>query len=241
MKGEAVGSDAITQVRQCQGGARLGTKGFTDGWMAAIGGKFRALPLVRTLLVIAAITLPDMVEKICGVRLAHAADEVTADEIAKALRQTKRPTDGQNAVQEVEDLKRIRMTRDWNQEERSRLAQASANLGQIDLTIFFAFDSADIEVEAESALSMLGEALARPEYDGATFVIAGHTDAKGTAEYNQGLSERRAEAVKRYIVARFNISVDELLTVGYGFEQLKDTTNPYSGVNRRVQVINITD
>ena len=72
------------------------------------------------------------------------------------------------------------------------------------------------------------------------FVVAGHTDAKGTADYNQSLSERRADSVKRYVVSKYNLSANDILTVGHGFEQLKDKQNPLSGTNRRVQIVNLT-
>jgi outer membrane protein OmpA-like peptidoglycan-associated protein len=172
---------------------------------------------------------------------AHAADAVTVDTIVQALKQRKTrsmaPDQPARAV-EIEDLKRIRKTRGWNLHDRERLAKATEELAQIDLTVYFAFDSAEIQKEAEPALNALGQALGREEYKAQSFVIAGHTDAKGTAEYNQGLSERRAEAVKRYIVSRFKLPTDDLLTVGYGFEQLKDKQDPQSGTNRRVQVVN---
>jgi outer membrane protein OmpA-like peptidoglycan-associated protein len=122
--------------------------------------------------------------------------------------------------------------------DRARLAKATEGMGQIDLVVYFAFDSAEIQKEAEPVLNVLGEALARDENKGQSFVLAGHTDAKGTSEYNQNLSERRAEAVKRYIVTRFKLRSDDLLTVGYGFEQLKDSQNPQAATNRRVQVVN---
>jgi outer membrane protein OmpA-like peptidoglycan-associated protein len=172
---------------------------------------------------------------------AHATEAVSVDTVVNALK--KRKTRGVNPESpakavEIEDLKRIRKTRGWNLHDRARLAKATEGMGQIDLVVYFAFDSADIQKEAEPVLNVLGEALARDENKGQSFVLAGHTDAKGTADYNQSLSERRAEAVKRYIVARFKLPSDDLLTVGYGFERLKDAQNPQSGTNRRVQVVN---
>jgi outer membrane protein OmpA-like peptidoglycan-associated protein len=174
---------------------------------------------------------------------AQAADAVTVDAIVEALkkRKTRGITPDQPAkVVEIEDLKRIRKTRGWNLHDRERLAKATEGLGQIDLTVYFAFDSAEIQKESEPVLNALGQALGGEEYKGRSFVLAGHTDAKGTPDYNQVLSERRAEAVKRYIVARFKLPSDDLLTVGYGFEKLKDTQNPHSGTNRRVQVVNLS-
>ncbi len=70
------------------------------------------------------------------------------------------------------------------------------------------------------------------------FIVAGHTDAAGSDAYNQELSERRADAIKRYLVEKAGIPAANLVTVGYGRTKLKDSANPLSEVNRRVQVAN---
>jgi outer membrane protein OmpA-like peptidoglycan-associated protein len=74
---------------------------------------------------------------------------------------------------------------------------------------------------------------------GSTFVVAGHTDAAGGESYNQDLSERRADSIKRYLVDKYNIAGTDLVTVGYGKSKLKDPANPVSEANRRVQVVNM--
>jgi outer membrane protein OmpA-like peptidoglycan-associated protein len=80
----------------------------------------------------------------------------------------------------------------------------------------FAYDSADLTSDARITLDRLGAALRDGRLDGFSFMIAGHTDAKGAVEYNQSLSERRAEAVRRYLVAQFGIGADRLQAKGYG-------------------------
>jgi outer membrane protein OmpA-like peptidoglycan-associated protein len=70
-------------------------------------------------------------------------------------------------------------------------------------------------------------------------VLAGHTDAAGGESYNQDLSERRADAIKKYLVDRYNIAASDLVTVGYGKSKLKDPANPMADANRRVQVANM--
>jgi OmpA family len=64
---------------------------------------------------------------------------------------------------------------------------------------------------------------------------------KGSETYNQGLSERRADAVKRFLLEQYGIDAGNLVTVGYGKTHLKNPAEPLSGENRRVQVINATD
>jgi len=70
------------------------------------------------------------------------------------------------------------------------------------------------------------------------FVIAGHTDLSGSSHHNHELSERRAEAVKRYLVEH-GIAADRLSTVGYGSTRPL-TTNPSpsaQALNRRVTLV----
>ena len=89
------------------------------------------------------------------------------------------------------------------------------------------------------SVKALGEALSDPKLKGSTFVVAGHTDAAGGESYNQDLSERRADAIKRYLVDKFGITGTDLVTVGYGKSKLKDPNQPMAEVNRRVQVVNM--
>ena len=86
----------------------------------------------------------------------------------------------------------------------------------------------------------MGTALRDPRLAAFSFLIAGHTDAKGGVEFNQKLSERRADAVRSYLIAQFGIAAERLSAKGYGKSQLLDPANPEDGVNRRVQIINIT-
>jgi hypothetical protein len=64
----------------------------------------------------------------------------------------------------------------------------------------------------------------------------GHTDAKGSAAYNQTLSEQRAASVRKYLVQRFPLQPDALVSVGLGETQLKRPAEPTAGINRRVEI-----
>jgi outer membrane protein OmpA-like peptidoglycan-associated protein len=75
---------------------------------------------------------------------------------------------------------------------------------------------------------------------GGTYIVAGYTDAKGRETYNQGLSERRADAVKRFLSEKIRHRREQLVTVGYGKTHLKNAST-FSPDNRRVQVINASD
>ncbi len=117
---------------------------------------------------------------------------------------------------------------------RKPLPQSSP---KIDLEINFDYNSADISAKSLPSVQALGRALTNNDLKGSTFVVAGHTDAAGGETYNQDLSERRADAIKRYLVDKYGINGTDLVTVGYGKSKLKDPSQPMAEVNRRVQVV----
>jgi len=108
----------------------------------------------------------------------------------------------------------------------------------VNLYVNFDYNSADLTSDARITLDQLGTALRDPRLEAFSFVIAGHTDAKGGVDFNQKLSERRAEAVRNYMITQFGIAAERLTAKGYGKSQLLDPDHPEDGVNRRVQVIN---
>ena len=77
----------------------------------------------------------------------------------------------------------------------------------------FDFDSAKINENGKTILN--DNAVVLKNDPNMTIRIAGHTSAAGTEEYNQSLSERRAEAVKAYLV-KGGVDADRLSTIGYG-------------------------
>ncbi|MEA1835220.1 OmpA family protein [Methylobacterium durans] len=124
-------------------------------------------------------------------------------------------------------------------DERSNLSAAVSDKPYIDLTMEFAYNSDVLQGSSLTIANKLGRVLSNPSMKGETFVIAGHTDAKGSAKMNQRLSERRAEAVKRFLIEKYQIPGSNLITVGFGKNQLKDGVNPFSKENRRVQTVNL--
>ncbi len=108
----------------------------------------------------------------------------------------------------------------------------------INIEINFEYGSAKLARSAMPAARNLGEALTSPELRGSTFLISGHTDAKGGVEFNQRLSKRRADAVSRFLVGQYKIPAKDLLTVGLGKSELKNPSDPFGAENRRVRVTN---
>ncbi len=126
-------------------------------------------------------------------------------------------------------------------EERQKLAAIvrENKRPSVDMEIYFAYDSAVITPQAMPALIRLGQALSDNRLSSGTFMIAGHTDAKGSEVYNQNLSQRRARAVREFLVTNFGIDPRRLIAVGYGEEQLKRRDAPEAAENRRVQIVNL--
>ena len=134
---------------------------------------------------------------------------------------------------------RNRATRSLSMGEREQIAELAPSKPKIDLEIQFDYNSADIAKTSVPSVQALGKALSDPSLKGSTFVVAGHTDAIGAEEYNQGLSERRADTIKKYLVQNYGLNNGDLVTVGYGKTKLKDTANGADPINRRVQVVNM--
>jgi outer membrane protein OmpA-like peptidoglycan-associated protein len=186
-----------------------------------------------------------------GAGKAVAGDVVTEDQIVKALAPVKKPlTRGLSTGPQVEPAVsaeegrfvqtiRGRATRSLSVTEREEIATIAKDKPNIDLEITFDYNSADISAKSLPSVQALGRALTNPDLKGSTFIVAGHTDAAGGDSYNQDLSERRADSIKRYLSDKFGISGSDLVTVGYGKSKLKDPNAPMAESNRRVQVVNM--
>jgi outer membrane protein OmpA-like peptidoglycan-associated protein len=180
----------------------------------------------------------------------YAAEQRSADDIINALKSprvtrglTTSPADAARAADETRFLSAVRNrpSRSLSTEERDKIASIANSKPKIDLEINFEYNSAVIGSKAMSQVTELGKALTSEDLKGRTFILAGFTDAKGSETYNQGLSERRADAVKQFLREKYGIEAGNLVTVGYGLKQLKDPANPFAAENRRVQVSNAGD
>jgi outer membrane protein OmpA-like peptidoglycan-associated protein len=187
-----------------------------------------------------------------GVGKAIAGDDnVTEDQIVRALVPDKKPlTRGLSVGPQADPAVtaaegrfvqtiRNRPTRSLSVNEREEIATIVKDKPKIDLEINFDYNSADISAKSLPSVQALGRALTNPDLKGATFIVAGYTDAAGGDAYNQDLSERRSDSIKRYLTDKYSIAGTDLVTVGYGKSKLKDPSQPLSEVNRRVQVVNM--
>lgn len=184
-----------------------------------------------------------------GAGVAFAGDIASEDQILHALAPKKPLTRGlstgaptvNSAETQFVDSLRNRRTRSLSSGERDQIATIAKEKPAIDLEISFDYNSADISANAQPAVAALGKALSNPELKGSTFIVAGHTDAVGGEGYNQELSERRAEAIKRVLVDKYGLAGSDLVAVGYGKNKPKDAANPMDPANRRVQVVNMAN
>jgi outer membrane protein OmpA-like peptidoglycan-associated protein len=110
------------------------------------------------------------------------------------------------------------------------------NERKVALDIRFANDSDRLTSAAHAQLAQLGAALNSPELAAARFLIAGHTSATGTAEYNLRLSEARARAVRSYLLEHFSIAPERMEATGYGFSRPLSNFPPSAPQQRRVEV-----
>ena len=183
--------------------------------------------------------------------VAFAEENVTPDTIVRALQpkpltrslSLQTPANSAAAAAEgrfVETL-RNRKTRSLSSGEREEIATIAADKPNIDLEIMFDYNSADISATSMPSVQALGKALSDQNLKGSTFVVAGYTDAAGGEAYNQDLSERRADTIKRYLTEKYGIAGGDLVTVGYGKSRPKNPNDPMDPANRRVQVVNMAN
>lgn len=102
-----------------------------------------------------------------------------------------------------------------------------------DMKVTFELDSAVLTSEAERALETFAEAFNDPRLRVATFKVEGHTDARGSDDYNVELSERRADAVTARLVS---LGVEPTRIEARGFGEARPLSNdPFAPDNRRVE------
>jgi OmpA-OmpF porin, OOP family len=116
------------------------------------------------------------------------------------------------------------------------MEKAKVYAGDLVLRLGFTFASSVVPETVRARLDAVVNVLAN-ERGAADIEIAGHTDAIGPAEYNQALSEKRAEAVKAYLVEH-GVAADRISVVGYGESDPRDTNDTVEGrrLNRRVEI-----
>jgi peptidoglycan-associated lipoprotein len=102
--------------------------------------------------------------------------------------------------------------------------------------IYFDFDRADIRADSQTIVSAHAQFLSRSANQKVR--LEGHADERGSREYNIGLGERRAQAVRRALLLS-GVAEAQLTTVSYGEERpaAAGSDEQAYGLNRRVEIV----
>jgi outer membrane protein OmpA-like peptidoglycan-associated protein len=122
---------------------------------------------------------------------------------------------------------------------RAPISEQLNRLAQMTIAIQFDFNSARIRPQSYRSVGLMADALYHPYLLGYRFLVVGHTDGKGSREYNLKLSQQRADAIRWALLNPFGIEPRRIEAIGLGEEQLLNRANPEAAQNRRVQLINI--
>jgi outer membrane protein OmpA-like peptidoglycan-associated protein len=107
-------------------------------------------------------------------------------------------------------------------------------LAGFDMLINFELNSTEFTPQGKENLEEFAKALSDKRLSSAHFVVEGHTDALGSDEYNMGLSERRAQVVKNFLLEK-GVSTAMVTAVGLGEKKPRES-DPADPLNRRVEM-----
>jgi outer membrane protein OmpA-like peptidoglycan-associated protein len=139
-------------------------------------------------------------------------------------------------------MRQLAAMRETKEKQASDLTKALAQKGSVTLRgIFFDTGKSTIKPESETDLAAIGQALNSDR--SLKLEIQGHTDNIGGRASNLNLSQRRAEAVKKYVVQKYGVSEDQLSAAGYGESRpVADNATPMGRAqNRRVELVQKTE
>jgi outer membrane protein OmpA-like peptidoglycan-associated protein len=149
--------------------------------------------------------------------------------------QPRRSADG-NGVVSAEDIRR-QLTPPIPTRGLRR-ANVPVQEAAVSLSIPFDSNSSRLQPTAATQLRNLADALNSDDLKASRFEVAGHTDATGNADYNKRLSNRRALAVKEFLV-HSGVRARRIETAGYGSEHPLKPDAPLDPANRRVEIRNL--
>lgn len=112
--------------------------------------------------------------------------------------------------------------------------QASADTPKFDMLISFEKNSYTLTPQAQANAQTFAQALNSDQLKTRHLLISGHTDKKGSRTLNMNLSEKRAEAVKSYLVSQ-GVDASRLDAHGYGFDRPLPAHAATDPSNRRVE------
>ena len=115
------------------------------------------------------------------------------------------------------------------------VAEPRAEAVRVELDVKFDFDKAQVKQESYGDIKALADFM--KQYPQTSTVVEGHTDSVGSDAYNQGLSERRANAVREVLVNQYGVESNRVQAVGYGESRpvADNATAEGRAINRRVE------
>jgi outer membrane protein OmpA-like peptidoglycan-associated protein len=180
----------------------------------------------------------------------HADERKTVAGTAAALGRTKTALASQEATNAAQGAA-LKEEKARREDAEKRAAQAAADLAKfasvkqeargmvitLSGSVLFASAKSDLLPAAQVKLNDVANALTR-EDPLSKMVVEGHTDSQGQAAYNQDLSQRRAQAVRDYLVTR-GIASDRIVAQGFGPTRsvAENTTAEGRANNRRVEIV----
>lgn len=167
------------------------------------------------------------------------ADRARADANRMALEGEQARADADRMEREGEEERALSAAEAAKLQQQIDELEAEATERGLVLTLgdlLFEFDSSELKAGNSSNLGRLVSFL--KEYPARNAAIEGHTDNVGSADYNQGLSQRRAESVRNYLVQQ-GIASKRLSSIGFGQSQPLASNDSEAGrqSNRRVEII----
>lgn len=160
-------------------------------------------------------------------RVASAGQAMQSKEQQLAAETEKRVEAEKRAAQAAADLAKFASVK---QETRGMVITLSGG-------VLFASAKAELLPSAQLKLNSVAEALTQQDPD-SKMVVEGHTDSQGGESYNQDLSQRRAQAVRDYLVGR-GIAADRVTAQGFGYSRSIADNKSAEGRanNRRVEIV----
>lgn len=171
------------------------------------------------------------------------ANAIAADEVGT---RDDRPQ-GYEDVPSPEAIKEELLPGIGSREDRPRTRGASLHprrvddgRREIDIEVPFDLNGYFISARAVPYLEALGKALSDESLREYVFEVEGHTCSLGSADLNERLSQKRAEAVKEYLISHFKLSPEQIKAVGFGMKRPKysNATEEGKRKNRRVTAVN---
>ena len=182
---------------------------------------------------------------VMGIHSTSGAGEITSSDISKALAAPSTIVDVDISPMKPTGLIKKNQPVDINLQGMAlpqwRKVIEVENFPTFSFEIKFQKSSDDVVPGDEYILEKIAEALKTPQLINSTILIAGHTDASGSKNYNLRLSQQRSDKIKSMLQFNYGITSKRLISVGFGELMPISGINPEDARNRRVELFNVSN